>query len=60
MPDLKTAINIVEIIAATIALLVIGDYLGSKIGKWKLAGILGVILLIIIIAFAIYAAIKLA
>jgi hypothetical protein len=59
MSELKTAITIVEIIVGVAAVLLIGDYIGYKFGRMKLAtytlfGVLGVI-----IAFAIYAAVKL-
>jgi hypothetical protein len=59
MSELKTAITVVEIIVGVAAVLLIGDYIGYKFGRMKLAtytlfGVLGVI-----IAFAIYAAIKL-
>ncbi|MBI2848108.1 MAG: hypothetical protein HYX83_02935 [Chloroflexi bacterium] len=59
MPDLKSAINIVEILIAALAILVLGNYLGYKMGRWRLAALIGIIALIIIIAFAIYAAVLL-
>ncbi len=59
MPELKTAITVIEIIVAAVAALILGDYLGYKVGRWKLAGILGIIVLVSIIAFAIYAAVVL-
>lgn len=60
MPELKTAINVVEYIVAFIATLVIGDYLGHKIGRWRLASLSLIAVLLLIVAFAIYAAITLA
>ena len=60
MPELKTAINTVEIVVAIVVLLVLGDYLGYKIGRWRLASYAGIVTLVVIVAFAIYAAIVLA
>ncbi len=60
MPELKEAITIIEIIVAVVAALLLGDYLGYKIGRWRLAIIVGVVVLVCIVAFAIYAAIVLA
>ena len=40
--------------------MLLGDYLGYKIGRWRLAIIVGVIALVSIIAFAIYADVMLA
>ncbi len=59
MPELKTAITITEIIVGVGAALVIGDYLGYKIGRWRLAAIVGIVVLIAVIGFAIFAAITL-
>jgi hypothetical protein len=59
MPELKTAIGIVEIIIVVIVSMALGDYLGYKVGRWKLAAALGGITLATIVAFAIYAAIVL-
>jgi len=58
--DLTRAITIVEIIAALAAAMALGDYLGYKIGRWRLATILGLVTLVTIVVFAIYAAIVLA
>lgn len=60
MPELKDAITVVEIIVAVVVALLLGDYLGYKIGRWQLATIVGLIALVSIIAFAIYAAVVLA
>ena len=60
MPELKSAILVVEIIVAAIVIMLLGDYLGYKIGRWRLAAILGIVALVSIAAFAIYAAIRLA
>ncbi len=59
MPELKTAITIVEIIIGIIALLLLGDYLGHKIGRRQLATIVSIIALVIIVGFTIYAAVVL-
>lgn len=60
MPELKSAIIVVEIIVAAVVIMLLGDYLSYKIGRWRLAAILGIIALVSIVAFAIYAAIRLA
>ena len=60
MPELKDAITVVEIIVAVVVALLLGDYLGYKIGRWRLAAIVGLIALVSIIAFAVYAAVVLA
>jgi hypothetical protein len=59
MSELKTAITIVEIIVGVAAVLLIGDYIGYKFGRMKLATYTLFTVLGVIIAFAIYAAIKL-
>ena len=60
MPELKSVIIIVEIIVATVLTMLLGDYLGYKIGRWRLAAIVGIFALASIVAFAIYAAVMLA
>jgi len=60
MPELKDAITVVEIIVAVVVALLLGNYLGYKIGRWRLATIVGLIALVSIIAFATYAAVVLA
>jgi len=60
MPELKSAIISVEIIVAVVLLILLGDYLGYKIGRWRLAAIVGIVALVSIVAFAIYAAVVLA
>ncbi len=60
MTQLQSAINIVEIVVATIAAMLIGDYAGHRIGRWKVAAIGGGLALTCIIVFAIYAAVVLA
>jgi hypothetical protein len=60
MPELRDAISYVGIVVALIAAMLLGDYLGFKIGRWRLAAILGGIFLFIILAFTVYAGIVLA
>ena len=57
MIELKVAITIVEIIIAFLVALVLGDYLGYKIGRIRLATIIGVIALVAVIAFTKFAAV---
>jgi hypothetical protein len=59
MSELKVAITIVEAIIATVAVLLLGDYLGHKIGRWRLAAVVGIVALVSIIVFAMYAAVVL-
>jgi len=59
MSELKIAITVVEIIVGIAAALVIGDYIGYKFGRMKLATYTLFTVLGVIVAFAIYAAIKL-
>jgi len=57
---LKTAINVVEIVAALGAAMVLGDYLGYKFGRWRLASTVLIVFLVVVVAFAILAGITLA
>ena len=59
MIDLRTAINILEMIIATLVVLTLGNYLGHKIGRWRLAAIASIVALAAVIIFAIYAAVVL-
>ena len=59
MPELKDAITVVEIIVATVLAMLLGDYLGYKIGRWRLAAIVGLVALVSIVVFAVYAAVVL-
>ena len=59
MIELRTAITIVEIIVGIGFVLIIGDYLGYKFGRWKLASYSLFTVLGFIVAFAIFAAIRL-
>jgi len=60
MPELEGAITWVWIIVGAVAAMVLGDYLGYKIGRWRVAIIAGGIALAAIFAFAIYATVVLA
>jgi hypothetical protein len=59
MDSLKTAITVVEIIVGVAAAFLIGDYIGYKFGRMKLATYTLFTVLGVIVAFAIYAAISL-
>ncbi len=60
MPELRDAIFYVGIIVAAAVAMLLGDYLGYKVGRWRLAVSLGGIFLFTIVAFTIYAAVVLA
>jgi len=60
MAELKSAITCIEIIVAAAAAMLLGDLLGHKMGRGRLALILGIIVLVSIVSFAFYAAIVLA
>ena len=60
MPELEVAITMVEITVGIAVAMLLGDYLGYKIGRWRLAAIVGGTALVSIVAFAIYAAVVLA
>ncbi len=62
MLELKSDISVIAIggIVAAVVIMLLGDYLGYKIGRWRLAAILGGVTLVSIVAFAIYAAVRLA
>lgn len=57
--DLKTAIMVVVILVGAAVVLLLGDYLGHKFGRMKLATYTLFTVLGLIILFAIYAAVKL-
>lgn len=60
MAELKTAMTTVEIIIAVLAMMALGDYLGYKFGQRRVAAVMGIIALVVIVLFAIYAGIALA
>jgi ABC-type nitrate/sulfonate/bicarbonate transport system permease component len=57
MFDLRTAITIVEIVVGIAVALIVGDYLGYKFGRWKVASYSLFTMLGFIVAFAIFAAV---
>ena len=59
MDILRLAITVVEIIVGIAVVLVIGDYIGYKFGRMKLATYTLFTVLGIIVLFAIFAAIRL-
>lgn len=60
MNELGVAITVVEVIVGAVVAMLLGDYLGYKIGRWRLAAIVGVVALVSIVGFAVYAAFVLA
>ena len=60
MPELKTVMTILEYIVGVLAALALGDYLGYKFGRKRLATVLLIVFLVVIVAFAIYAGVVLA
>jgi len=60
MNGLDVAITVVELIVGAVLAMLLGDYLGHKIGRVRLAMIVGSVALVSIVGFAIYAAIVLA
>ncbi len=56
---LNSAITVVEFIVGAAVLSVVGDYVGYKIGRRKLAMIVACVVLVTIVAFTIYAAVVL-
>jgi hypothetical protein len=59
MEELQSAIKYVIIIVSTVCAMVLGDYMGYKIGRVKLVWSGVVVALLAIIVFAVYAAITL-
>ncbi|MBP1707715.1 MAG: hypothetical protein H6Q39_1439 [Chloroflexi bacterium] len=59
MLDLKTAITIVEIIVGIAVAMVVGDYVGYKFGRMKLATYTLFTVIGFVVLFAIYSAIRL-
>jgi hypothetical protein len=55
--QITVAIRIVEIIIATLAVTLIGDYLGYKIGRRRLALIVATGALVTIVVFTIFVAV---
>jgi len=59
MEELQSAIRYVVIVVATIAAILLGDYLGYKIGRMRLVWSGIVVALLAVIVFAVYAAVVL-
>jgi hypothetical protein len=59
MDELQSAIRYVVVIVATIAAIILGDYLGHKFGGMKVVWTGIIVALLAIIVFAIYAAVVL-
>lgn len=59
MDILTLAIRVVVILIGVIALMLLGDYIGHKFGRMKLAIYSGYIVLAVIVIFAIFAAVML-
>jgi len=59
MPELKSAITVVGIIIAVAAAMALGDYLGYKMGRKKLAAVIGLFCFATVVIFTIYAAVVL-
>jgi hypothetical protein len=55
--ELETAVRYLVIIVSAAAAMLLGDYLGHKMKRTRLAAILACIVLVTIIAFTIYAAV---
>ena len=60
MPELRTAMTVLEYIVGVLAALALGDYLGYKFGRKRLGTVLLIVFLVVIVAFAIYAGVVLA
>ena len=56
MTDLTTPAILAGIIVGACGAALLGDYLGYRMGRWRLAAAVGILALITIVAFAIYAA----
>ena len=54
MPDLKQAINILVVIILMLVLMLLGDYLGYKLGRMKLLAIIVIIAMAVVITYAVY------
>ena len=59
MDSLTTAITWVAIVVGFAVAVIIGDFLGGRVGRVRLAIAMGVIILIAVLAFVIYAAVVL-
>jgi antibiotic biosynthesis monooxygenase (ABM) superfamily enzyme len=55
--DLTIARNILVVVVVVAASMLLGDYIGYKFGRMKLASFTLIITLVVVVAFAIYAAV---
>jgi hypothetical protein len=58
MPDPKTAVLILEIVVGAAIAMIIGDFLGNRIGRTRLVMALGVIVLFAIIVYVVYSIVQ--
>lgn len=54
MPDPKTAFTIFMIVAGVGVSMILGDYLGGRIGRAKLALAMGILILVAMVAFVVF------
>jgi len=59
MPELRTAITVLIIVVAACIAMLIGDFIGNRVGRVPFALALGVIVLVAFVGFGVYAAIVL-
>ena len=55
--DLTIARNILVVVVVVAASMLVGDYIGYKFGRMKLASFTLITTLVVVVAFAIYAAV---
>ena len=55
--ELKTAINVVIIVVAAALAMLVGDFLGNRVGRARFAVAMGILVLVAFVAFGVYAAI---
>ncbi|MBM3150483.1 MAG: hypothetical protein FJZ94_03790 [Chloroflexi bacterium] len=54
MPDPKTAFTVFMIVAGAGVAMILGDYLGGRIGRAKLALAVGILILVAMVAFVVF------
>jgi hypothetical protein len=57
--ELKSAINVVIIVVAAAVAMLIGDFLGNRVGRARFAVAMGILVLVAFVGFGVYAAIVL-
>lgn len=57
--ELKSAINVVIIVVAAALAMLIGDFLGNRVGRARFAVAMGILVLVAFVGFGVYAAIVL-